>query len=68
MLCGICGKEVVLYPSARVRALRYGGKASDYTKLFPNHVQCVLDKREAETLQLIRRNAHEQDRIRLRQQ
>ena len=53
MKCNICGKEVVLIPSAKERAEKYGNTPSFYTKLFPTHAQCALDKREADTLKLI---------------
>lgn len=53
--CTICGGKIVLVPSAAERARKCGGKASDYTKLFTEHAQCTIDKRERETLELIRR-------------
>lgn len=53
--CTICGKPVVLVPSAKERAAKAGGKPSDYTKLFTAHTQCTIDKREADTLDLMRR-------------
>jgi hypothetical protein len=53
--CNICGLRVVLKPSAAERARRFGGKPSDYTALFPNHAECIVRKREEETLELIRR-------------
>lgn len=55
MKCTICGKEIVLIPSARERADKYGGKPSDYTRLFTEHTSCTLEKRERETLALMRR-------------
>lgn len=54
MNCAICGKPVVLVPSAIARALKYDGKPSDYTRLFRTHAQCSIDKRRADTLTLIR--------------
>lgn len=45
MKCTICKKEIILVPSAQERARKYGGKASDYTKLFPRHARCELIKR-----------------------
>ena len=54
MNCTICGKKITLVPSAKERADKYGGKPADYTKLFTEHTQCVLDKREAETTALMR--------------
>jgi hypothetical protein len=55
MNCTICGKKITLVPSAKERADKYGGKPSDYTKLFTQHSACALDKRERETLELMRR-------------
>lgn len=55
MRCTICNKPVVLIPSAKERAEKYGGKASDYTSLFRTHSACALQKRNAETLDLIER-------------
>lgn len=54
MKCTICGKPVVLIPSAAERAEKYGGKPSDYTKLFSTHADCALKKREQETNALMR--------------
>lgn len=53
MNCTICGLPVVLSPTAAERAARYGGKPSDYTKLFTEHARCALDKRSADTKALI---------------
>jgi hypothetical protein len=55
MNCTICGKKITLVPSAKERADKCGGKPADYTKLFTTHTQCLLDKRERETLELMRR-------------
>jgi hypothetical protein len=56
MKCSICGKEIELVPSARERAKKYGGTPGFYTKLFPDHAKCLLKKREADTLELMRRS------------
>lgn len=56
MNCTICGKPIVLIPSAAERAKKFGGKASDYTKLFTAHAQCTIDKRNRETSELIARH------------
>jgi hypothetical protein len=53
-LCTICGKPIVLVPSAAERARKFGGKPSDYTNLFTTHSQCALRQREEGTLDLIR--------------
>jgi len=54
MNCTICKKPVVLVPSAAERAAKFGGKPSDYTKLFTAHGECVVDKRSAESVELMR--------------
>lgn len=55
MNCTICGKPIVLAPSAAERAAKYGGKPSDYSRLFREHADCVLRKRKEETSELCRR-------------
>ena len=55
MNCSICGKKIILVPSEKERAKRYGGKPSDYTKLFTEHHECLIQKREQDTLEIIRR-------------
>lgn len=40
MKCIHCKKEIVLVPSASERAKKFGGKPSDYTKLFTEHKEC----------------------------
>jgi hypothetical protein len=57
MNCTICGKKITLVPSAKERADKYGGKPSDYTKLFTQHSACALDKRERETRELMQRRS-----------
>lgn len=55
MNCTICGKPIVLVPSAVERAATYGGKPSDYTKPFTTHSECSIAKRERETVELMRK-------------
>lgn len=55
MKCSICNKEIILNPSASDRAKKYGGKPSDYTALFTEHSSCLIEKREKDTIELIRR-------------
>ena len=55
MNCSICGKKIILVPSAKERAKRYGGKPSDYSKLFTEHSECLIQKREKDTIKLMRR-------------
>ena len=55
MNCTLCKKPIVLEPSATDRAKKYGGSPSDYTALFRQHADCLLKKREADTVALMRR-------------
>ena len=55
MRCRICGKPIVLVPSAKERAAKFGGKPSDYTALFTTHSECALAERGKETSELIKR-------------
>lgn len=45
MKCTICHKPIVLVPSARQRAERYGGVPEDYTRLFTAHAKCQVEER-----------------------
>ena len=54
MTCRHCHKPVILQPSARARAERFGGAPRDYILLFPNHADCVVKAREQETINLLR--------------
>lgn len=54
MNCTICGKPVVLRPSAAERAAKFGGVPGDYTKLFTEHSKCTINKRNQDTLDLMR--------------
>lgn len=42
MDCVHCGKPIILIPSAAERAKKFGGKPSDYTKLFTSHSDCQV--------------------------
>ena len=53
--CTICGKEIVLVPSATERAAKYGGKPSDYTKLFTTHSECQVKQRSQASTDLMRK-------------
>ena len=53
--CTICGKPIVLVPSAKERAKMYGGTPEYYTSLFTTHSACWVAKREADTLELMRK-------------
>jgi hypothetical protein len=55
MDCKLCGKPIVLSPSAAHRAAKYGGEPEDYTKLFTVHSECAKSQNEAELLELLMR-------------
>lgn len=59
--CTICGKPIVLIPSAAERSRRdpNGNSPSYYLDLFTEHAACVAAKRIYETLQLIHRRNKE---------
>lgn len=58
MLCSICNKEIILVPSAIERAKKFGGRPSDYTKLFTTHASCFIEKRSNESVLLMRQIAN----------
>ena len=66
MKCTICGKPIVLVPSAEERAKKGFGTAQDcadgycgcaqyYRSLFTTHPECALKKRADETSALIKK-------------
>ena len=55
MKCTICGKEIILVPSAKERAAKYGEKPSYYTNLFKQHSECLVQEREKDTLKLMQK-------------
>ena len=60
MTCSICGKPIVLMPSAAERARRFGGRPGDYTRLFTAHTDCTIAKRSQDAVALMGRIAAEQ--------
>ena len=58
MNCTICNKPIVLVPSAKERAAKdvTGKTAAYYTSLFTEHGSCTVEKRERETIELMRRS------------
>jgi hypothetical protein len=59
MNCTICHKPIKLIPSAAHRASVDNDpshNAAYYTKLFPTHAACEIEKREAGTRELIKRH------------
>lgn len=53
-LCTLCGKPIVLVPSATERAKKYGGKPADYAALFTTHAACLVAKRSQRSIDLMR--------------
>lgn len=53
--CSICGKPIMLVPSATERAKQSGLPASYYLNLFTAHSDCLIAKRNRETSDLLRR-------------
>jgi hypothetical protein len=55
MNCTHCNKKIVLIPSARERAAKFGGTPESYTKLFTMHASCSLERRAASVSELIKK-------------
>lgn len=55
MKCKLCRKPILLVPSAAERAAKFGGQASDYTKLFTTHASCAVAERSRGDLELLRK-------------
>lgn len=57
MNCTLCGKPIVLVPSAAERAAKdvTGKSAAYYTSLFRQHSECLLAKRAEDTTALMKR-------------
>ena len=53
--CTICNKPIVLVPSAKERAKKFGGRPSDYTAQFTEHGLCTVLKRSADSIANMRR-------------
>ena len=58
--CTICGKPIVLEPSAAARAAKdvAGRSSAYYTSLFTAHSECVLVQRSKQTSQLMLSGQH----------
>lgn len=51
MNCTICGKPIILVPSAQERAKKYGDHpASYYTSLFTTHTDCQIKARSSQPM------------------
>lgn len=55
--CTICHKPVVLVPSATERAAKFGGRPSDYTRLFTTHADCTVRQRSEQAVEAMRKAA-----------
>ena len=55
MNCRICNKAIVLVPSAKERAARFGGTPEFYTRLFTTHGTCQVAERKQGADGLMRR-------------
>lgn len=57
MDCIHCNKPIILVPSAEERAAKdiAGNSVAHYNKLFREHTECALLKREEDTIALMRR-------------
>jgi hypothetical protein len=57
VVCNLCGKKIVLVPSAAERAAKdvTGKTAADYQALFIQHPECYLAKKREEHTALMRR-------------
>jgi len=53
--CTICGKPIILVPSAIERARKFGGTPQYYTNLFITHPECFIAKYNNDTSELIKR-------------
>lgn len=55
MKCTICGKQIVLIPSAEERAAKdkSGKSAAYYRSLFRTHAECAVEKRSEESRRLM---------------
>jgi hypothetical protein len=65
--CSICGKPIILIPSAQERARKdvCGNPASYYTAIFTTHADCALAKSRQETSDLLVRLRHLDPRVTL---
>lgn len=52
--CTICNEPIILVPSAKERAEKYGKTPKYYTDLFRQHDNCIVAKRNQETIELMR--------------
>lgn len=53
--CAICGKDIVLVPSAAERAHKTGESPKYYIELFTSHGKCQVEQRNRDVRALIKR-------------
>ena len=63
MKCTICKKEILLVPSAKERSNKYGENPSYYINLFTTHSKCFINKRNNDTIELIRKINLERNKL-----
>jgi len=59
MNCTICGKPIVLVPSAEERARTSGETTQYYRRLFTEHSSCAIAKRNKEAYELMKKITEE---------
>jgi len=62
--CSICGKPIVLVPSATARAHKLNCAVSEIDACFTTHSACLVAKRNAESTDLMRVIGAEAERMR----
>lgn len=55
MNCTVCNRPIVLVPSAKERAAKYGGTPAFYTRLFTTHNECLVRERSKQASDLMRK-------------
>ena len=55
MNCRICNKPIVLVPSAKERAAKFGGTPEFYTRLFTTHGTCQVAQRSQDAIETMRK-------------
>jgi len=53
--CSICGNKMKLFPSISERIRKHGGTRKYYQNIFSSHNQCIVDKRNKESIELIQK-------------
>ena len=62
MNCRICNKPIVLVPSAKERAAKFGGTPEFYTRLFTTHGTCQVAERSRDAIETMRTQAAPRER------